>query len=434
MNNEAHHHLDLTLRSETPLITYATITVSPHLVESVYRQAIASQQPLIDAVGFPKGATPLEYIEKQLKATLTEHTKEFLLNFWVINFLYDELRNQKIIMAGKPRLHSLNITPPDKASFTFEISVAPTLTLLDWHYFPFKAPKRKNYKDLDRQVELFLKEEKDNLKKYESSDITLGDWVHFDIAVKHGQNGRAEVLPKQSLWLKLGDEEVDSTFRELFINKKVNEHFVSNSAALQEYFSAQLNTNYAFDITVTDVVKSNYFCLEQFKKHFKLKSNKEIQQKLIEVFSYRNDISLRRSIAEESLKLILAKHKFDIPHHLVLRQQQILLEVIQMNPDYHVYRAQKDFQLRLEQLAERQAKEAIIIDSIAYADDIVASEQDLKGYINLLQRPRTKEFIYFDPPMTKQFGQELPVSTHMLKHNGMREKALNTIIHQLTKQ
>ena len=69
-----------------------------------------------------------------------------------------------------------------------------------------------------------------------------------------------------------------------------------------------------------------YFCFDLFKRHFKLKTNKEMLQKLIEVFSYRNDMSQRRTMIEEALSLLLQKHKFDIPSYLNLAQKELLLE------------------------------------------------------------------------------------------------------------
>ena len=76
---------------------------------------------------------------------------------------------------------------------------------------------------------------------------------------------------------------------------------------LQDYFTDSMNTYYNFAVTVEDIVPNAYFCLDQFKQHFRLKSNKEMYQKLIEVFSYRNDLSQRRTTVEESLKLLFFK-------------------------------------------------------------------------------------------------------------------------------
>ena len=37
--------------------------------------------------------------------------------------------------------------------------------------FPFKAPKRKKYKDIDRQVDSFIKDERELLKEFEHENI-----------------------------------------------------------------------------------------------------------------------------------------------------------------------------------------------------------------------------------------------------------------------
>jgi FKBP-type peptidyl-prolyl cis-trans isomerase (trigger factor) len=157
-------------------------------------------------------------------------------------------------------------------------------------------------------------------------------------------------------------------------------------------------------------------------------------KKMIEVFSYSNDMSQRRKTAEESLKLLLSKNQFSVPNHLTLRQEARIINTIQSNPDYHVYRTQTDFKKRIKQLAERQTKECLILDQIAYHENITPTHHDVKHYLNLIKRPRTKEFIYFDPINTKINGQEVPVSAEALKFVCLREKTLNYIIHHLTKE
>lgn len=431
--NEA-NNLSYQITCESPSLCYATVQVSSHIVDFVYRQAVLSQKMVVSAPGFAKGAAPYEYISQVLKSTLMDHVKEFLLHYCVYSFLYSVLREQKIVMAGNPRLFSIDVHPGQTASYTFEITRIPPLNLLEWHYFPFKAPRRKNYKDLDRQVEMFIKDEKEQLKKNEADILAIGDWVLFEITLADNQSNPLADMPKETLWLKIGEEDVDEPLRTLFVGKKIGDQFCSDNPVLQEYFSTQLNTNYQFHVNVIDMVKHSFFCLEHFKKHFKLKTNKDLEHKLIEVFSYRNDISLRRSMAEESLKLLMNKHKFDVPNHLLLRQQQLLLDDIQTNPDFHVYRVQKDFQMRVRQLAEKQVKEVILIDHIAYNDNVAIADGEVKGYLNLLQRPRTKEFIYFEPPQSKRQGQETPIAGHVLKQTCLREKTLNHVIHHLTRQ
>ncbi len=421
------------LQEVTPFIYSAAITVPKTLVTKIYHEAARAHQKSVIAPGFAVGHAPLAYIEQNFKSTLIQHAQEFLYKYIVTSGLQRELRTAKLVTGGQPRLQTVYLQPNEDARFVFEVTVFPSLELHEWKYFPFKAPKRKKYKDLDRQVESFIDEEKQNLSKHSHNQANIGDWVSFNLYLVDEDNAPLLDHHKESMWLKMGDEEADSSLRELFLGKQAGDTFCSQSKGLQEYFSG-LDTQSRFCITITDIVHNSYFCLESFKKYFKLKTNKEVYQKLIEVFSYRNDLSQRRSMVEEAFKLLLSKHRFTVPNHLVLRQQKEVLHAIQENPDYHVYRMQKDFKDRVRQLAEKQAKEALIIDHIAYQEGIVASDQDIRTYLNLAKRPRTKEFIYFTPPASKMRSQEMPLSTEELRIVCTREKTLNHIIYHLTQK
>ena len=75
-----------------------------------------------------------------------------------------------------------------------------------------------------------------------------------------------------------------------------------------------------------------------------------------------------------------------------------------------------------------------MLGQLAIQDNLQASQYDIKSYLALSQRPRTKEFVYFDMPPSKIDGQERPLSHEALKLFCLREKALNHIIYHLTRQ
>lgn len=425
--------MNLQLRCESSAFCHANITVPPHIVSNIYQHITAEQKKYISAQGFSAGNVPLEYIQDNFKGYVNDHIKEFLLSYFVTSFLYGQIRDRKLLVADEPRLLSIDISPDYHAHFLFELSVFNDIPLREWKYFPFNAPKRKNYKDLDRQVESFLKEEHDALTNRNHATITINDWVRFELTLLNPDDTPL-VDHKEILWFRIGDEEVDNSLGAIFIGKHVGDTFCSESQDFQQIFTSHTNVRYKFCIQILDVLHHDYFCIEQFKKQFKLKTNKEIHQKLIEVFSYRNNLSQRRTTAEESLKLLLNKHRFTIPNYLVLQQQKQLLAIMRTNPDYYVYRMQKDFKERVRQLAEKQAKEKLMLDQIAYQENLEVTDQDIKNLLNLTNRHRTKEFIYFDLPSTKLNGQEIPISEQELKRICLREKALNYIIYHLTKK
>jgi len=420
---------------EQPTLCRATITVSKTLVNKFFEETAIALKGNVQAYGFQPGEVPVEYIAKQYKINITEHLKEFFFKFGIVNFLFQEIRGQKLLVAGDPRLIDISLEHDKNARFVFELSVFPAIALNEWKYFPFKAPNRKNYKDLDRQVEAFIQEEQKNLEKHvPENGIAIGDWVHFDVSIVDKEHSFLDDRFVQNFWLKLGNEEVESHLRFLFIGKKKGDQFVVTNKGLQDYFSDQLRAAYNFKVTIIDVVPHGHFCFDQFKDHFRIKTNKDMHKKLIEVFSYRNDVSQRLAMVEEAFKLLLSRHRFFAPNYLVLRQQKIILGAIQTNPDYNVYRKQKDFNFWIQQLAEKQVKETLLIDQLIYRENITVTSEDIVNYLNFDKRPRMREFIYFTLPDFKHYGQEVPLATHELSRVCAREKAINYVIHYLTKK
>ena len=159
------------------------------------------------------------------------------------------------------------------------------------------------------------------MSKHSATTARMSDWINFDIVLVDDDGTPILNNYSENLWFKISDEEADKPLCDIFLDKKIGDTFYCNNSSVQGFFSEHIDTNYNFSITITDLLHCTYFCMDQFKRYFKLKTNKEMYQKLIEVFSYRNDLSQRRSMAEESLKLILSKHRFELPKHLVLRQQ-----------------------------------------------------------------------------------------------------------------
>lgn len=403
----------------------ALITVPQSIVDQIFNRAVKKQSEKIQSVGFKN--TLDDYVSVTFKQSLLEYTKEFLLRFCVLDFVYEQLINYKITCSQDPRLLDIQLNPGQSAIFTFSINTTPTVSLLDWKYFVFKAPRRKNYKDIDRQVDFFLKEESAHQKNATPDTISLFDWIYFTI-----ETGEPVLISE--FWIHMADEEISTPLRELFLGRKKGDRFVVHNTGFEEYLSNTLIVEYPFVITICDIVPHAFFCIELFKQFFKIKTQKDTHKKLIEIFSYRNDLSQRRSMVEDALGLLCSKHIIEIPEHLILRQKKRILETVQSNPDYNVYKRQAHFEEYLNKLALKQSKEIVLVDQIAQKENIIVTHDDVRGYLNLTKRNRTKEFLYF--PIYENFknGQAMPLVVGTIKQNCLREKVVNYIIYHLTKK
>ena len=426
--------LTFNIESQPPRKAIATVIIPASFVSTIYKEASLAQRDAAHPHGFAQQEVPLDYIISTYQANLIEHLKEFIFKFFVIGFLYHEIRHKKIALADEPRLITIELEPDKDARYQFELNLFYEINIIQWKYLPFKAPVRKRYKDLDRQVDNFLREEQTLASQRDKTVVETGDWVLFALSIADKNN---EILLddyKEQFWLKVGHEEVDSTLREILLGKKIGEKFFSTNSALQDFFSDQVDTNYNFCIEIVDIQPYTYFCFEQFKRHFRIKTNKEMHQKLVEVYSYRNDISQRREMAEGALNVMISKHPFSVPQALVDQQQDLLLNAMYRNPDFNVYRTQENFKQNVKTLAENQVKETVFIDQLAYNENTNITNQDVKQYLNFTKRPRMKEFVYFLPPTTRIGGQEMPIGAQEMKRTCLREKALNHIIYHLTKK
>lgn len=411
----------------------AVITVPIAYVDSLYGAAVNAQKNSTKTYGFLKGNTPISYIEENFKIPIIDHAKELLFNHCVFNFLNKSIIEKKLLFAGEPSLVGIDLSYHNNALFKFAFTKIPMDQDSRWKKQLIKAPERKNYKDLDKQAEIFIKTEQ-QLEKEHSNHIAIRDTIFFELSLL--DNNKEPLLGNYSnqLWLKLNDEESDKDIHQLFLGKAIGDSFIIKSNYFQKYLGDSLNIGYLFHILILDIVPASYFSLDQLKSHFQLEYPNDIHMKLIEVFSYRNDISLRRETVESVLRMLLKQYFVILPNYLLEKQEANIVNTMHLNPDYNVYKAQQDFTEKVKLLAEKQLKETVIIDSIAYQENIQVTHQDIASYLNFLKRPRTKEFLYFDLPLNKSEGQEMPISNEYIRRFCLREKTLNYIISNMTRK
>lgn len=412
----------------------ATITVHQDVVAILIDIALKDQQKILRPSGIDQQNITNSFIKENYTNSILKHLKEFLLKFCVIDFLYQQLEKNKIPFGGNPSLQNCSLMYNSNAQYVFDLYLTEQIAIGEWKLFPFKSPKRKNYKDLDKQVEYFILEEAVNAEKSITDTVCLHDWILFSLTPLTQEEQPLTKSLTTLYWFKMADEEIDSPLKELFLGKKVHSTMVTHNQGLQNFLSNSLVSDYGFRVTILAIVPHQYVCFNQFKSFFKVKTQKDLHKKLIELFSYRNDISQRRATVEEALKLLMNKHIFSIPEQLVAIQKHEILSSIKQIPDYNVYKRQADFNTRVHELAVKQAHEMVLIDQIAYHEGITVSLQDMKGYLNLTKRPRLRDFLYFDLPKTELDGQQVPISVQQLKKYCAREKTINYIIYHLTKK
>lgn len=410
------------------------INVNTSLTKEFYQQALTHHQHHFTAYGFQHQETPSFYVEAQYKPHLEKHLSEFIFSFYIASALYKFLREQKIVTIGEPRLIKAELELEKGCFYQFEVTLAPSILVHDWKYLPFKAPKRRLYKDIDKQAAALIQEEASHQQTYGNHDtVEVGDWIKFKVELLDKNNQPMNETLYETLWLQIGEEETSIPYKELFVGKKIHESFMTKAQCLQEYFNSLIDGNYIFLVTIQSILPKKFFNLEHFKEHFKLKSEKKVHQKVVEVYSSKHDLSLRRSMVEETMRVLNQAYPLEIPASMIADQEKLIMQSVQNSPDYMVYRQLPDFADMITKLAYKQVLETILIDHFAYQENISLSDAEVEYYLNFTKRARTKEFLHFVHPLIRVNEEETPISHESLKQVCLREKTLNHILYHLNK-
>ena len=425
--------LNLSVDTPSALKILLSIAVPQDAVDAAYEEVFEAQRRSGSAVGFKQGEIPIDYVRRTFSKQATSHLKKFFLKQCVIDFLYSEIRARKLALAGEPLLGIVSIEPKKEATFRFDATPAEQLVLRHWKNTPYKSIGRKHYRDLDRQVEDLIQTELENAEKSDGK-IDVDDWVCLEISPLNYKDKPIIGGHKGVLWVKIGCEAADEPFRKTLLGLKSGNRFKTDSSALRQFFGSDAIKAYAFDVLIAGVVDHSVLSIPHLKRHFKIKTNPEVHSKLIEVFSTKNDLPLRRAIVDETLSRLLKRYPVCPPEDSVIQQRDNLIKEMQDSPDYAVYKKRSSFEDMILRLSERMAREKILIDQISYRERIRVSRPDIEAYLNLTKRDRTRDFIHFRPPESRIDGQEMPVPNAVMALCCLREKTLNYAINCLTKK
>ena len=411
------------------------VIVPASIMQNFFDLAIQHQQNIVNPTGFKQGITPRLYIQEHFKTPILKSIKDLGLRFFGINALLQHIRAEKIVLIGHPELKDIEVDSQGNAIYTFQASTPKELYIQSWKYLPFQAVPRKKYRDIDKQVALFLQEETElSAKNATNQKIYPLDWVNFKIWVLDKNNEPLFADKMTSNWIRIGDEETDIDTQKLFVGKKVGDKFVTDNIIFQEYFCQNSYNQYDYLVEILDVVPYNNFSFDNFKHYFKIKTHKDLLSKITEIFSFNNDISQRRSIAFEALDLIIRKNQIVIPDASIFSQKKQIIQTLQYKTDFIVYKQDPDFEHHITNMAQRQLLDSAVAENIAYQDNLQISQTDIKAILQLTQRPRLRDFLYFPFIKTQMQGQEIPIDAATLYHYALKEKAVNHIIYHLTKK
>lgn len=383
--------------------------------------------------GFEKGRIPEAYIKEHFKASLLAHTEKILFYFYAQDIFIKSLAAKGVYI---PKIFSFE-KEINLATFAVRFTYQQTSHLLDSEktYFDegkkVKFPERKKYKDLDRQASLTFAQEQQNKENTKVLIVEEGDWISIKVQLIDDKGEIIDERLSLKLWVYITSEGIDREIRATFLGKKKGEQFSVRAFFLEELLSTDF-LDHTFLVTIQDHISHLYFDFAQFEEAYGF-HGQDVIEKMIEVFSLRNDISLKKEKSQLVLKHFLEKIKISLDQETIFEHECMIKNRIVKNADYLLYQSDTNFLSNIKKLACRQAMEKILIDYLIYKYEIKTEYPPIYAYLNVLQRHRLKDFLYFDTAnlydSTMKF---IPIFDHTITQMSLREKAVEYLIAKLS--
>lgn len=372
---------------------------------------------------------PPSYTEHYFAQEIERDTRHFLYNYFVEESVQVYLKDHGTTIVNWPRPCDVNGAANSGYTYTIALSLAPEFTLANWNTLTFNPPKRKNYTDLDCQVEAFIATLLPVATR-EEPRVSTGDWVRLRAQFR-SPHLTGPLSESSYHWLHMSTPYVTTPLMHHLLGKKKGEVLTLPASVFAPIQTEDAPTDYLFTITIDALIKTTDFSVESVQETLESPSREALHNKLIEIFSYRNDISLRKAIIEELFYLLFSSYRFDIPPHAITRRKELLLQLMHYSPDSTVYTKQRQFPAHIALLAETKLKEESLIDALAQFEKVEVTPEDIAAYLSLCSHERLREFVYFFPLDESLVDSDQPCAEHHIAQTVRREKTLNLVLKTL---
>ena len=370
-----------------------TITASAEELEKAIEKAYQKNKNKISVAGFRKGKVPRKLIEKMYgEAVFYEDAANEL-----IPEAYDKaLAECTEEIVSSPKIEVTEIQAGKGMTFTAEVALKPEVTLGE--YKGVEVPKADTEVTEEEIMAAIDKERENNARAIvitdrpvKAGDETVIDFEGFVDGVAF-DGGKGENYP-----LTIGSGAFIPGFEEGLIGANLNEELDVNVTFPEDYQASELAGKAAvFKCTVKEIKEkelpelddefaaevSEFDTLEEYKADVK----KNLEEKKAS--------DAKRAKIDAVIDAVIEKATMDIPEAMVeTTQKQMLDEYAQnmraqgLSLEAYMQYTGLDTDTLMEQLkpgAESRIKGRLVLEAVAKAESIVASEEDFEAEVKTM--------------------------------------------------
>jgi len=334
--------------------------------------------------GFRPGKAPVSLIKRRF----AEDIKGEVLQSLVPEKVEKAVAEQKLSPVSQPQVDKLDFSEGQPLKFRAVFEVLPEFQLGNYKGLDIEMPTMEvTEEDVNRSLEE-TRERAAAFAPVEGRSVENGDFVQLRLSGI--PEGGGDPLQADSVLCHVGAEETMQPFNENLMGAKVGDHKTFDVEYPADYPDAKLagkKFHYAADVTAIKTKKLPELNDDFAKDVSDAATLDELKKKIRESLEHEREHRHRDLRREKIIHALVTSHDFPVPDSLVEHQMDVRLERVvrslaaqgvdprAVNLDWVALRR------RQEDRAREDVKAELIIDRIASAESIDASEEDIQQEI-----------------------------------------------------
>ena len=366
-----------------------TITVPAEEFTKAITSAYNKQKSKFSVPGFRKGKVPQAFIEKMYGAAIFyEDAANQLIN----EYYPKELENCEEEITSNPEIDVTQIEKGKDFIFTATVAVKPEIKIGDYKGVEIEKIDT-TVTDEDVMAEI-LKDQKENGRKIDVTDraaqmddeVTINFEGFVDDVAFEGGKG-------ENYKLTLGSHSFIDTFEDQIVGKNIGDKFDVNVTFPEEYHVDELKGKPVFKVELLaistlelpeldDEFASDVSSFETFAEY------KEDKKKTLEV---KKEEQAKREKQSKVVEKIAEAAEVEIPEAMIKYNQERIMNEMSQRMMYQGLQMEQYLQLMgttKEEFLERvkpdaiaRIKTSLVLEAVAAAENIVASDDDVDAEI-----------------------------------------------------
>ncbi|QER41491.1 trigger factor [Thermodesulfobacterium sp. TA1] len=362
------------------------VEVPEDVVQSTLKEVTNELKRKAKVKGFREGKVPDYLVKKLFKEEIEGKTIDKLIE----KTLYEAIKEAKLEPLLRPKLEDFGeLKEGEKFKYSVLVEIRPVFELKKEDYLGIEVEKEKD-EVKEEEVERLVDELRysfSQLKKIEDEEPIAERYVAVISFEAYDENGLIPGHQAEALFVDVGTGEFNREVEEALIGKKVGDKFSVEVEYPQEGLNPLLaGKKVKYEIEVKEIYKRELQDLtDEFIKNLNIgfetvEALKEsVKKRLLEEKKRKNE----NAVKEKVLEKILEKVDIKVPARYVeLKLYQLIEQVKEgLERDGFSFEAlnisMDKLKERLQPIAERQAKEELLLEKISEVENIEIPQEEI---------------------------------------------------------